>query len=49
MYNKVVEGLVPGIPSDKYLTPEKAGRNVRAKQYTNFNTTDIIDSQVCNQ
>ena len=46
-YYKVVEGLVPAIPPQNYLSARKRGRNIRAKSYTDFDTTNIIDRSAC--
>ena len=46
-YYKVVEGLVPAIPPQRYLTPRKPGRTIRAKSYSDFNTTNIIERSAC--
>jgi hypothetical protein len=35
-FYKVVEGVVPAIPPQKYLTSRKPGRNIRAKNFSNF-------------
>ncbi|XP_070193881.1 uncharacterized protein [Littorina saxatilis] len=33
-YYKVVEGLVPAMPPDKFLTPQRAGRMIRPRRQT---------------
>ena len=47
-FYKVVEGLVPAIPPEEFLRPTRQKRQIRAKTYTNFVTSSIIDSQVTN-
>ena len=46
-YYKVVEGLVPATPPQNYMTARIRGRNIRAKQYTDFDTTNIVDRSAC--
>ena len=48
-FYKVVKGLVPPIPPEKFLQPTRQKRQIRAKTYTNFATSNIIDSQVTNK
>ena len=43
---KVVEGLVPPIPPEEFFQPTRQKRQIRAKTYTNFVTSNIKDSQV---
>ena len=47
-FYKVVEGVVPAIPPQKYLTSRKPGRNIRAKHFSDFNTINIVSRSVCN-
>ena len=47
-FYKVVEGLVPPIPPEEFLQPTCQKRQIRAKTYTIFVTSNIIDSQVTN-
>ena len=46
-FYKVVEGVVPAIPPQKYLTSRKPGRNIRAKNFGDFNTINIVSRSVC--
>ena len=43
-YYKVVEGLVPVIPPQNYLSARKRGRNIPAKSYTDFNTSTTLSN-----
>ena len=45
---KVVEGRVPAINVEHYLKSQRPKRTVRAKQYTDFVTKNIVDKSVCN-
>ena len=45
---KVVEGRVPAINKEHYLKSQRRKGTVRAKQYTDFVTKNIVDSSVCN-
>ena len=47
-FYKVVEGVVPAIPPQKYMTSRKPGRNIRAKNFSDFNTINIVSRSVCN-
>jgi hypothetical protein len=47
-FYKVVEGVVPAIPPQKYLTSRKPGRNIRAKNFSDFNTMNIVSRSICN-
>ena len=33
---KVVEGLVPAIPADEFLKPQKKKRQIRSRKYTDY-------------
>lgn len=44
---KVVEGRVPAINIEHYLKSQQPKRTVRAKQYTDFVTKNIVDNSVC--
>ena len=48
LFYKVVEGLVLPIPPEEFLQPTRQKRQIRAKTYTNFVKSNIIDSQVTN-
>ena len=44
---KVVEGLVPAMPSTQFFTPKNtAKRQIRAKKFDNCETTNIVNRQV---
>ena len=45
---KVVEGLVPAIPSDKFLTPQKPGRKIRPRNISNTVSQNPIDNYIRN-
>ena len=45
---KVVEGLVPAMQSHDFLTPVRGKRLVKAKQYTDCISKNIIDNHVTN-
>ena len=45
---KVVEGLVPAIPSHRYLTPIRNKRRIISKTFENFATQNIVDNSVTN-
>ena len=39
---KVVRGLVPALPADKYLKEITNKRQIRPKQFTGFTTNNIV-------
>ena len=41
---KVVEGLVPAIPPEKFLTPQKPGRQIRPKLHPNSDNTNLVQN-----
>ena len=45
---KVVEGHVPAINIEHYLKSQRPERTIRAKQYEDFVTKNIIKNSVCN-
>ena len=45
---KVVEGLVPAIPPDEYLKPAKHKRRIKTRQYSDFQSSNIIDRHIVN-
>ena len=45
---KVAEGLVPALPPTEYLSNVKPKRRIKAKQFKDCNTSNIIDNQVIN-
>ena len=47
-FYKIVEGLVPAIPCDKFLDKEKTGRNIRSTQSMDFITINPVEDYVQN-
>ena len=47
-FYKVVEGLVPPIPSEDFLKPIRQKRHIRAKKYSDYQSSNIIERQVIN-
>ena len=45
---KVVEGLVPALPTHDYLTPVRGKRQIKSSQFKDCVTHNIIDSQATN-
>ena len=45
---KVVEGLVPGLPPNEFLSASKPKRTIKPKRYKDCETTNILDKQVKN-
>ncbi|KAH3751009.1 hypothetical protein DPMN_185550 [Dreissena polymorpha] len=45
---KVVEGLVPSLPPDKFLKFSKPKRKIKAKPFSDHIATNFVNSQVCN-
>ena len=45
---KVVEGLVPALPIENFLTKTRPKRNIKAKKFENYNTDNIVERQVTN-
>ena len=39
---RVVEGLVPAVPAQTYLTPAKPKRSVRAKQFKDYTSVNVV-------
>ena len=39
---RVVEGLVPAVPAQEYLTPRKPGRQVKAKKLEKFDSDNFV-------
>ena len=44
---KVVEGHIPAINIEHYLKSQRPKRTIRAKQYEDFVTKNIIENSVC--
>jgi hypothetical protein len=47
-FYKVVEGLVPAIPPQNFLVPQKSGRLIRSKRDPSFVSSNIIDTYIRN-
>ena len=45
---KVIEGLVPAIPPDSYLKPQKPGRQIRTRSRQNFIEKNAVEDYVRN-
>jgi len=48
MFYKVVEGLVPAMPPNKFLTPQKPGRLIRSRISSDFISNNVIDNYIRN-
>ena len=48
IFYKVVEGLVPPIPPEDFLKPIPQKRYIRAKKYSDYQSSSIIERQVIN-
>jgi hypothetical protein len=44
--DKVVEGLVPALPTADFVTTAKPKRNIKAKVYKDCETTNIIERRL---
>ena len=45
---KVVEGLVPALPPTSFVKNTRPKRQIKPKQYTDYQTSNIIDKHACN-
>ena len=45
---KVVEGLVPSLPPTSFVERAKQKRHIKAKTFSDFQTTNIVNKHVCN-
>ena len=45
---KVVEGLVPALPTDNFVKLARPKRNIKAKHFENCITSNIVDKCTCN-
>ena len=45
---KVVEGLAPALPTDKFVQFSKRKRQIKPKQFADHISTNIVDKRVCN-
>ena len=46
-FYKVVEGLVPAIPPQQYLSPLNSGRTIRANSFSDYTTCNIVERSAC--
>lgn len=44
---KVVEGLVPAMPTQEFISFQKQRRTIKPKQYSDHETTNIVNKRVC--
>ena len=48
--DKVVEGLVPAIPADEFLKPQrKKKRQIRSRKYTDYIAKNLVDRHSVNK
>jgi len=47
-FYRVVEGLVPAIQPDHFLTPHKPGRMIRPRKHSEYQTSNPIDNYIRN-
>ena len=45
---KIAEGLVPAIPPDLYLTPMRQIRHIKPREFTDYETTNVVNKYVTN-
>ena len=45
---KVVEGLVPAIPADDFLKPQKPKRQIRSRKFINYISKNLVDRHSVN-
>ena len=45
---KLVEGLVPAIPADDFLKPQKPKRQIRSRKYTDYISKNLVDRHSVN-
>ena len=45
---KVVEGLVPALPIDQFLTKTRPKRNIKARKFVNFDACNVVERHVTN-
>ena len=45
---KIIEGLIPAIPPEQYLTPRRPGRNIRSTSFSDFVASNIVHQYACN-
>ena len=46
--NKMVEGLVPAIPADDFLKPQKPKRQIRSRKYIYCISKNLVDRHSVN-
>jgi hypothetical protein len=44
----VVEGLVPALPTDSFLKLARPKRNIKAKHFKDYITSNIVEKRKCN-
>ena len=45
---KIVGGTVPAINADEYFIHQRAKRHIKARQFENFQSTNIVEKSVVN-
>ena len=45
---KVVEGLVPALPTDNFVKLARPKRNIKAKHFKDHITSNIVEKHTCN-
>ena len=45
---KVVEGLVPALPTDNFVKLARPKRNIKAKHFKDHITSNIVEKRTCN-
>jgi hypothetical protein len=45
---KVVEGLVPALPTDDFVKLARPKRNIKAKHFEDHITSNIVEKRTCN-
>ena len=45
---KIVGGMVPAINADEYFIHQRAKRHIKARQFENFQSTNIVEKSVVN-
>ena len=45
---KVVEGLVPALLTRKFIKVERSKRQIKSKQFKDFESKNVVENRVCN-
>ncbi|KAK3102780.1 hypothetical protein FSP39_013870 [Pinctada imbricata] len=45
---KIVEGLVPALPTDKFVKFQKSKRQIKSTKFRDCETTNLVEKRVCN-